>query len=255
MSTATSTSTSTSTKRLYSPARWPCEPGPSRSGAIRGPAPRRACRRAARSRWHQGCTCRVSARPIVVHPQQSIHLAGIKGQGPGSVFADARTTIGQCLHALLTARLADDENWVLLANLAEEMGQDDLAKRFRHAEQKRAGSCREGPQVGHGPCARRGRARLTARKAKGPRAEGGTLGPRPLTLRSGHDHRDDPWRGWRRGAGQVAAPKCLRPRASSPRRAVPWRSTSEPATMLALPSSTSVVQVPSEKPAMRPCTA
>jgi NAD(P)-dependent dehydrogenase (short-subunit alcohol dehydrogenase family) len=70
----------------------------------------------------------LGADPTAVTP--SADLAGIEGQGLGSVLADARTTVGQCLHALLTAELADDENWVLLANLAEEMGQDDLAKRF-----------------------------------------------------------------------------------------------------------------------------
>jgi len=75
----------------------------------------------------------LGADPTAVTP--SADLAGIEAQGLGSVFADARTTVGQCLHALLVAELADNENWTLLSRLADEMGQSDLAARFRQAEQ------------------------------------------------------------------------------------------------------------------------
>jgi rubrerythrin len=70
--------------------------------------------------------------PTAVTP--SVNLAGIEAQGLGSVFSDPRTTVGQCLHALLVAELADNENWTLLRSLAEEMGQKELAGRFQQAE-------------------------------------------------------------------------------------------------------------------------
>jgi rubrerythrin len=76
----------------------------------------------------------LGADPTAVTP--SADLAGIEAQGLGSVFADARTTVGQCLHALLVAELADHENWTLLRKLADEMGQEDLAARFQKAEQE-----------------------------------------------------------------------------------------------------------------------
>jgi rubrerythrin len=42
-------------------------------------------------------------------------------------------TVGQSLHAIHVAELADNDGWVLLIKIAKEMGQDDLAARFRQA--------------------------------------------------------------------------------------------------------------------------
>jgi ferritin-like metal-binding protein YciE len=49
------------------------------------------------------------------------------------VVSDPRTTIAQCLNALLTAELVDYAGWELLIQLCEQMGQDDWASRFRQA--------------------------------------------------------------------------------------------------------------------------
>ena len=68
----------------------------------------------------------------------SADLVAMEGQGIGSVLADPRTTVGQCLHALMVAELADGESWTLLRSLAEEMGQKALAERFSKAEQEEA---------------------------------------------------------------------------------------------------------------------
>jgi hypothetical protein len=46
---------------------------------------------------------------------------------------DPRTTLTQCLEALLVAELADNDGWKILISMAEALGQDDLASRFANA--------------------------------------------------------------------------------------------------------------------------
>jgi hypothetical protein len=46
------------------------------------------------------------------------------------VLNDPRTTLAQCLNAMLAVELADNAGWELLASLADEAGQSDLAGRF-----------------------------------------------------------------------------------------------------------------------------
>ncbi|MBC5784086.1 ferritin-like domain-containing protein [Ramlibacter sp. USB13] len=46
------------------------------------------------------------------------------------VLTDPRTTIAQCLNALLTAELTDNAGWELLVQLAEDAGETELAGRF-----------------------------------------------------------------------------------------------------------------------------
>ena len=76
----------------------------------------------------------LGADPTAVTP--SADLVAIEGQGIGAVLADPRTTVGQCLHALIVAELADGEGWTLLRSLADEMGQKELVERFVKAEQE-----------------------------------------------------------------------------------------------------------------------
>lgn len=76
----------------------------------------------------------MGADPTVMTP--SADLVGVEGLGLSAVVNDPRTTVGQCLHAMMVAELADGEGWLLLRTLAEEMGQDELAQRFAHAEQE-----------------------------------------------------------------------------------------------------------------------
>jgi rubrerythrin len=75
----------------------------------------------------------LGADPTAMTP--SADLVAMEGMGLGAVLGDPRTTVGQCLHALIVAELADNEGWTMLRDLAEEMGQKDLAGRFRQAEQ------------------------------------------------------------------------------------------------------------------------
>jgi hypothetical protein len=61
------------------------------------------------------------------------HEGVIAGSGLLQVASDPHTRVGGCLRALLRAELVDDEGWAVLAELAERMGQHDLATRFRQA--------------------------------------------------------------------------------------------------------------------------
>jgi rubrerythrin len=76
----------------------------------------------------------MGADPTVMTP--SADLVSVESMGLGSVINDPRTTVGQCLHALMVAELADGEGWTLLRTMADDMGQDDLSARFTEAEQQ-----------------------------------------------------------------------------------------------------------------------
>ncbi|HEY8520692.1 MAG TPA: ferritin-like domain-containing protein [Gammaproteobacteria bacterium] len=60
-------------------------------------------------------------------------LAGVASAGVLQVVSDPRATIAQALTAMLTAELADNAGWELLAKLAEAYGLDGAAQRFRVA--------------------------------------------------------------------------------------------------------------------------
>jgi hypothetical protein len=60
-------------------------------------------------------------------------LAGVMGTGLVQAVTDPRTTLTQCLDAILTAELADNDGWKLLIALTEAAGQEDLARRFADA--------------------------------------------------------------------------------------------------------------------------
>jgi hypothetical protein len=49
------------------------------------------------------------------------------------VLTDPRTNVAQCLQAILTAELTDNDGWRMLINLAEELGHADLASEFHAA--------------------------------------------------------------------------------------------------------------------------
>jgi hypothetical protein len=46
------------------------------------------------------------------------------------VLTDPRTTLAQCLNAILSAELTDNAGWELLVQLAEDAGESELAGRF-----------------------------------------------------------------------------------------------------------------------------
>lgn len=75
----------------------------------------------------------IGADPTAMTP--SADLVAVESMGIGTVVGDPRTTVGQCLHALLTVELADNDGWTLLRTLADDMGQDEIADRCMQAEE------------------------------------------------------------------------------------------------------------------------
>lgn len=59
--------------------------------------------------------------------------AGVMAQGLIQAIADPRTTVPQCLNAILTAELADNAGWDLLIELAAQAGHPSLAMRCEEA--------------------------------------------------------------------------------------------------------------------------
>lgn len=73
----------------------------------------------------------LGADPTVVTPNADVVL--VASQGPLKVVSDVRTNGPQGVYALLVAELVDREGWSMLARLAQEVGETDLATRFRGA--------------------------------------------------------------------------------------------------------------------------
>jgi rubrerythrin len=75
--------------------------------------------------------------PTAQTPEADIN--GMASQGLMQVLTDPRTSVAQCLHAVHIAELTDRDGWELLIKLADEMGQTDMADRFRSslAEEER----------------------------------------------------------------------------------------------------------------------
>jgi rubrerythrin len=60
-------------------------------------------------------------------------ITAVASSGILKVLADSRTTLTQCLDALLIAELADNDAWLMLSDLAEGLGMKEMALRFRQA--------------------------------------------------------------------------------------------------------------------------
>jgi hypothetical protein len=60
-------------------------------------------------------------------------VAGTASMGLVQVITDPRTTMAQCLNAILMGELTDNAGWELLTELATEAGQSDLAEQFSQA--------------------------------------------------------------------------------------------------------------------------
>jgi hypothetical protein len=69
--------------------------------------------------------------PTAVTPCADV--SAVASMGVAQVLTDPRTTLTQCLDALLTAELTDNDGWKILIAMAEAAGQDDLATRFTAA--------------------------------------------------------------------------------------------------------------------------
>jgi hypothetical protein len=83
----------------------------------------------------------LGADPTAQTPDADV--TALASMGVQKVVADPRTTVSQCLEALLTAELTDNAGWELLVKLTEEMGLDDISTRFRGALQEEEVHLRE----------------------------------------------------------------------------------------------------------------
>lgn len=79
------------------------------------------------------CIEKLGADPTAQTP--SADLVGVETMGLMQAITDPRTNLAQTLHALLSAELTDEAGWETLIAMAENMGQKDMVKRFREAEQ------------------------------------------------------------------------------------------------------------------------
>jgi rubrerythrin len=74
---------------------------------------------------------RLGADPTAQTP--CADLVGMEGIGLLQAVAEPRTTVVQSLHAVLVAELADNAGWELLIKLADECGQEEIARSFEPA--------------------------------------------------------------------------------------------------------------------------
>lgn len=59
--------------------------------------------------------------------------AGVASLGILQVLTDPRTSVPQCLQAILTAELTDNDGWRMLINLSDTLGHTELVSEFRAA--------------------------------------------------------------------------------------------------------------------------
>jgi len=60
-------------------------------------------------------------------------VAGVASMGIMQVLTDPRTSLPQCLQAILTAELTDNAGWELLIKLADNLGHDEMKAEFEEA--------------------------------------------------------------------------------------------------------------------------
>jgi ferritin-like metal-binding protein YciE len=63
-------------------------------------------------------------------------MSAVASSGLMKVITDPRSTLPQCLEAMLSIELTDNAAWELLVDLADAMGLDDMSKKFQVALQE-----------------------------------------------------------------------------------------------------------------------
>ncbi len=69
--------------------------------------------------------------PSTITP--SADVSGVASEGVVKVVTDPRTSLTESLEALLVAELTDHDGWEMLIHLADGIGEDKLASKFRGA--------------------------------------------------------------------------------------------------------------------------
>jgi len=70
----------------------------------------------------------IGADPTAQTPSADVN--GMASMGLIQVLTDPRTSVAQCLEAILIAELADNDAWQMLILFAEKMGMDEMARDF-----------------------------------------------------------------------------------------------------------------------------
>jgi bacterioferritin (cytochrome b1) len=73
----------------------------------------------------------IGGDPTVQSPCADV--AGVASMGIMQVLTDPRTSLPQCLQAILTAELTDNAGWELLIKLADNLGHDEMKAEFEEA--------------------------------------------------------------------------------------------------------------------------
>jgi rubrerythrin len=73
----------------------------------------------------------LGADPTAMTP--SADVIAVASHGLVEVVSDPRVTLTESLKAVLAAELVDNDSWLMLVDVAEGVGQDDLAQEFRRA--------------------------------------------------------------------------------------------------------------------------
>lgn len=87
-------------------------------------------------RFLQQAVVEAGGDPTVLTP--CANIASVLSQGVVQVVTDPRTTVVQCLEALLVAELSDNDGWALLKQVTESAGAGDLLERIEEAEENEA---------------------------------------------------------------------------------------------------------------------
>jgi rubrerythrin len=74
--------------------------------------------------------------PTVLTPCANLEI--VAGKGLLEIASDPRTTVAECLHAVLIAELADNDAWDTLIEVAGAAGADELVTRFAKAREQEA---------------------------------------------------------------------------------------------------------------------
>lgn len=77
------------------------------------------------------CLKKLGADPTAQTPDAD--ASGVAASGLMKVITDPRTSISQCLQAMLAIELTDNAAWELLVKLAEDLGMKDMAEQFQNA--------------------------------------------------------------------------------------------------------------------------
>jgi len=73
----------------------------------------------------------IGGDPTVQSPCADV--AGVASLGIMQVLTDPRTSMAQCLQAMLIAELTDNDGWRLLINLADQLGYAEIKEEFEKA--------------------------------------------------------------------------------------------------------------------------